>query len=151
MARLRAPRKRSHRQVGEDRLTVSAEDYMITFPDGTILVVDRVIEAGPDAIVDGDRFFGRAVAEPLEAPFLLVAILLSAWVTLRWFPLEPHMGVRRAVGGISLVMVLLTELALSPFVRGSVQAWFDSFTTLTLALSILLWIAHVGAPALVRR
>jgi hypothetical protein len=95
--------------------------------------------------------FGRTVGEPLEAPFMLVAILLSAWVTLRWFPLEPTTSVRFAMGGISLVMVLLTELALSPFVRGSVQAWFDSFTTLTLGLSIVLWIAHVVAPVLVRR
>ena len=33
-----------------------------------------------------------------------------------------------AVGVLSLALVLLAELALSPFVRGSVQAWFDSFT-----------------------
>jgi hypothetical protein len=82
---------------------------------------------------------------------MLAAILLSAWVRLRWLPLEPHMGVRLAMGGISLVMVLLIELALSPFVRGSVRAWFDSFTPVTLALSIVLWLAHVAAPAVARR
>ncbi|MHB2167786.1 hypothetical protein [Alsobacter sp. R-9] len=94
---------------------------------------------------------GRAIAEPLEAPFMLAAILLAAWATLRWLPLEPQTGVRLAMGGVSLGMVLLAELALSPLVRGSVQAWFDSFTPLTLALSFILWSAHVLAPTIVLR
>jgi hypothetical protein len=56
-----------------------------------------------------------------------------------------------AVGVLSLALVLLAELALSPFVRGSVQAWFDSFTPLTLGLSVVLWTAHALTPLIVRR
>ena len=130
--------------TGRTRIVAAATTYFVlVMGAGFLLGTVRELLLVPK--------FGRTVAEPLEAPFMLVAILLSAWVTLRWFPLEPIVGVRFAMGGISLVMVLLTELALSPFVRGSVQAWFDSFTTLTLGLSIVLWIAHVVAPVLVRR
>ena len=55
------------------------------------------------------------------------------------------------MGVLSLALVLLAEFALSPFVRGSVQAWFDSFTPLTLGLSIVLWTAHALTPLIVRR
>jgi hypothetical protein len=34
-------------------------------------------------------------------------------------------------------------------VRGSVQAWFDSFTPVTLAIAILLWLAHLIMPLLI--
>lgn len=94
---------------------------------------------------------GRPVAEPLEAPFLLAAILLAARAALRWLPLPPKAALRLAMGILSLCLVLITEAALSPLVRGSVQAWLDSFTPLTLALSAVLWIAHATAPAIVRR
>src|SRR3954471_17185186 len=90
--------------------------------------------------------FGRAIGEPLETPFMLAAIIATAWLAVGWCRIPPGSGPRLAMGFLSLALVLLAELALSPFVRGSVQAWFDSFTPLTLALSIMLWIAHTLMP-----
>ena len=55
------------------------------------------------------------------------------------------------MGVLSLPMVLAAELGLSPFVRGSLQAWFDSFTPVTLSVALLLRAAHAVMPALLWR
>jgi hypothetical protein len=48
-----------------DRFSWNASDAVkVTFPDGTIMVGDKVIVAGRDAIVEGDRFIGWAWAQP---------------------------------------------------------------------------------------
>jgi hypothetical protein len=94
--------------------------------------------------------FGRAVGEPLETPLMLAAIATSAWLSVQWFHVPPKFSSRLMMGGSSLALVLAAEFALSPFVRGSVQAWFDSFTPLTFALTLALWLAHAAMPALIR-
>jgi hypothetical protein len=94
---------------------------------------------------------GRGMGEPLEAPFMLTAIAMSAWIATGWCKVPPGVRYRLAMGVLSLALVLAAELGLSPFVRGSVKAWFDSFTPLTLALALVLWAAHAAMPALVRR
>jgi len=94
---------------------------------------------------------GRAFGEPLEAPLMLAAIVASAWLAVRWGRVPPDLGARITVGSLALALVLVVELALSPVVRGSVQAWFESFTPFTLALSIALWAAQALMPLLVRR
>ena len=95
--------------------------------------------------------FGRAIGEPLETPFMLAAIIATAWLTVGWCRIPPGSKPRLAMGFLSLAFVLLGEFALSPSVRGSIQAWFESFTLLTLALSIVLWTAHAVMPFIVRR
>ena len=95
--------------------------------------------------------FGRDVGEPLETAFMLMAIVVSAWAATGWCRVPPDVRHRLGMGVLSLVLVLVAELSLSPFVRGSVEAWFDSFTPLTLALALVLWATHAGMPVLVRR
>jgi hypothetical protein len=68
-----------------------------------------------------------------------------------WCRVPPDVGARIVVGSLALALVLLAELALSPVVRGSVQAWFESFTPFTLTLSIALWATQALMPLLVRR
>jgi len=41
------------------------------------------------------------------------------------------------MGSVALALVLLAELAMSPFVRGNVERWFESFTPFT----------HIGAQS----
>jgi hypothetical protein len=94
---------------------------------------------------------GRAIGEALEAPLMFAAIVASAWLATYWCRVPPDTGARVAVGCFALALVLLTELALSPFVRGSVQAWFESFTAITLVVSVGLWAAQAVMPVLVRR
>jgi hypothetical protein len=95
--------------------------------------------------------FSRAPGELLEAPLMLAAIWASARLTVRSFAVPPGLTRRLTMGALSLVLVLAAEMLLSPFVRGSVQAWFDSFTPSTLAIAILLWLAHLMMPVLVQR
>jgi len=79
---------------------------------------------------------GRVIGEVLEMLFMLAAIVASAWLTVWWC---------LGMGIVSLSLVLLAELGLSPFLRGSVQAWVDSFTSLTFALSVVLGLARSDA------
>jgi hypothetical protein len=95
--------------------------------------------------------FGRLIGEPLRAPLMFAAIVASAWLATGWCRVPPDTGARVAVGSLALALVLLTELALSRFVRGSVQAWFESFTAITLVVSVALWAAQALMPLLVRR
>jgi hypothetical protein len=95
--------------------------------------------------------FSGVIGEALEAPLMFAAIVASAWLATYWCRVPPDTGARAAVGCFGLALVLLTELALSPFVRGSVQAWFESFTAITLVVSVALWAAQALMPLLVRR
>ena len=94
---------------------------------------------------------GRAMGEPLETPLMFAAIVASASLSMRWCRVPPDLAARIIVGSLALALVLLAELALSPFVRSSVAAWFESFTPFTLALNIALWAAQALMPLLVRR
>jgi hypothetical protein len=91
--------------------------------------------------------FGRETGELLEWPLMLVAIATTAWLVTGWLRVPADLGRRLTMGVVSLSMVLAAELGLSPFVRGSVQAWFDSFTPLTLSVALLLWAAHAAMPS----
>ena len=74
---------------------------------------------------------GRVIGEVLEMLFMLAAIAASAWITVWWWRAPPERGARLGVG-------------LCPL-RGSVQAWVDSFTSLTFALSVVLGLARSDA------
>lgn len=91
---------------------------------------------------------GRGVGDAAEAPFMLVGIVVSAAVTVGWCRVPVALSFRLAMGMLSLGIVLVAELALSPLVRGSVRAWFDSFTPVTLAVALVLWLAHAAMPVL---
>jgi hypothetical protein len=94
--------------------------------------------------------FGRTIGEAIEAPFMLAAIAASAWAAIGWCRVAADLRDRLTMGLVSLALVLTAELGLSPFVRGSVQAWFDSFTPLTLGLAIVLWAVHAVMPIVLR-
>ena len=81
---------------------------------------------------------------------MFAAIVASASLSMRWCRVPPDLGARITVGSLALALVLLAELALSPFVRGSVGAWFESFTPFTLTLSFALWAAQALVPLLAR-
>ena len=82
---------------------------------------------------------------------MFAAVAASAGLATGWCRVPPDTGARVAVGSLALALVLLTELALSRFVRGSVQAWFESFTAITPVVSVALWAAQALMPLLVRR
>ena len=94
---------------------------------------------------------GRPIGEVLEAPFMLGAIIASAQFAILRCKVSPEIQARLLMGVASLALVLVTELILSPLVRGSVQAWLDSFGPVTLVLSTALWAAHALMPVIVAR
>jgi hypothetical protein len=52
-----------------DRFSWDASDVVkITFPDGTVMVGNKVVVAGRDAIVDGDEFIGWTWAAQKASP-----------------------------------------------------------------------------------
>lgn len=91
---------------------------------------------------------GRDLGQLAEAPLMLAAIVLGAWATVARHGLAPSFALRLGVGLSSLAMVMVAEFALSPAVRGSMAAWFASFTPLSLTVAIVLWAAHALMPAL---
>jgi hypothetical protein len=91
---------------------------------------------------------GQERGELLEAPLMLAAILASAWAATVWNDVPGRASGRLMMGLFSLAFVLAAELALSPLLRGSIQAWVASFTPLTLGLALVLWAAHAVMPAL---
>ena len=68
---------------------------------------------------------------------MFAAVVASAWLATGWCRVPPDIGARVTMGSVALALVLLAELAMSPFVRGNVERWFESFTPFT----------HIGAQS----
>ena len=79
------------------------------------------------------------------------AVVASAWLATGWCRVPPDIGARVTMGSVALALVLLAELAISPFVRGNVERWFESFTPFTLALRVALWAGPAFMPLMVWR
>lgn len=90
--------------------------------------VSRVVRAGVTyfALVFGTGFvlgairvpylvprLGERIAELIEMPFMLVAILLAARFIVRRFGLPPSVGSRLATGMVALGLLLIAELLLA--------------------------------------
>lgn len=60
---------------------------------------------------------GVRVAELIETPFMLVAIVLSARYVIRRFGLPQSRGIRLAVGLLALAMLVIAELAVALVVQ----------------------------------
>ena len=125
------------------RVRLAVLYFLLVFAAGFVFGTARELVAVP--------LLGRDAAGLAEVPFMLVAIFAGAWLTMRRPGAPSTRAGALALGALSLALVLLAELALSPVVRGGVAAWFASFTPTTLASAILLWIAHAAAPAVVVR
>ena len=82
---------------------------------------------------------------------MFAAVAASAGLATGWCRVPPDIGARVTIGSLALALVLVAELAISPFVRGSLQAWFENFTPFTLAPNIALWAAQALMPLMARR
>lgn len=95
--------------------------------------------------------FGRTAGTLIEAMFMLPAIFGAAWGALRICRTSPRTLDRAAIGGLSLLLVLGAEIGLSPLVWGSVSNWIATFTSATLVMTVVLWIAQCCAPLIISR
>lgn len=62
--------------------------------------------------------YGVRIAELLETPFMLLAIVLAARFVARRFALPPHAHIRLAVGALAFVLMMATEVSAAVLLRG---------------------------------
>jgi len=62
--------------------------------------------------------YGVRIAELLEMPFMLLAIVLAARFVARRFALPPHARIRLAVGALAFVLLTATELSAAILLQG---------------------------------
>lgn len=84
--------------------------FAIAFTVGFILGLIRVLWAVPR--------FGTRVAELMEMPFMLVAIILAAFWVVRRLAVPPGVWTRLCMGGVALGFLLLAEFGAVLQLRG---------------------------------
>jgi hypothetical protein len=127
-------------------LPVAFAYYAIVFGVGFVLGSIRVPLLVPR--------LGVRTAELLEMPLMAVAIVLAARWVVRRFALPPAAGLRLAVGGIALILLVTTELVLASVLSGqTVLAYLSSrdpvsgsvYAAMLLALALMPWAMGVAA------
>jgi hypothetical protein len=91
-------------------LTAGALYFALVFAAGFVLGPIRVLWAEPR--------FGPRVAELMEAPIMLVVIVLAARAVLRRLAVPSAPGPRLGMGGVALALLLGAELAVVLRLRG---------------------------------
>ena len=93
---------------------------------------------------------GRIAALLLEAPLMLVAMIVSARWVVRRFKVLYALRTKIAIGVVALAMLLVVELIGSRWVRGlSVREYLASLATAPGLISLLLFLAFAAVPALI--
>lgn len=93
--------------------------FALVFGSGFLLGPIRILWVVPR--------FGTRIAELIEAPIMLVIVIVAAQWTVSWFAVPPTRASRLALGCIALFLLLLAEFALVPRVRHmSITAYLSS-------------------------
>jgi hypothetical protein len=91
--------------------------FSIVFAVGFVLGTLRVFLAVP--------YFGARVAELLEMPFMLVAIIATAYWLVRRLAIPPTLGVRLGMGLVALGFLLAADFGAVLYLRGiSIPEYF---------------------------
>jgi hypothetical protein len=118
--------------------------FALVFGTGFVLGPIRVLWVAPRL---GDR-----VAELLESPLLLVAMILAARWIVRRFALPPASAARLATGMLAVALVLAAEFALVSPVRGmSIADYFAAQDPVSGTVVYALQGLMAFLPLLVRR
>lgn len=99
-------------------LRAAAIYFALVFGAGFVLGTGRVLWAVPH--------FGERIAELLEQPLMLVAIVLAARWTVRHFVVARVPSVGMGIGLVALAFLITAELGVVAWVRGlSVSAYVE--------------------------
>ncbi len=125
-------------------LKAGAVYFAVVFAAGFVLGPIRVLWAEPR--------FGVRAAELMEAPIMLLAIVLAArWVAHRLIS-APSAAPLLAAGGIALALVLLAELTVVLALRGlTLDQYIASRDPIAGAVYVALLLAFAVMPAAVAR
>ena len=112
--------------------------FALVFGIGFLLGIVRVLVLVPRL---GERW-----AELVEAPLMLVAIVLSARFVVRTFP-APHRTGYLISGGIALLLLILAEVFVALGMRGvSISQYFAERDPVAGSVYVLMLIVFAGMP-----
>jgi hypothetical protein len=95
---------------------------------------------------------GETAGALLEAPFMLLAMMVAARWTITRLAIAPGLGPRAAVGLVALGLVLVAELAGARWLRGlSIGEYLAKFVSASGGISALLFVVFALMPTLVAR
>ena len=95
---------------------------------------------------------GRTMGSLLEAPLMVIAMILAAGWVLRRLDVPYALNARLAVGLVALGILSVAELAGVRWVRGiSIQEYLAGYATPSGLISLLLFLLFAAMPSLVER
>jgi len=131
---------------GGARSTLAAATlyFALVFGAGFVLGSIRILWAEPR--------FGPRLAELIEAPIMLVVIVVAARWIVGGYARQFSRGRRAVLGALALVLTLIVELALVPLVRGqSIADYFAGRDPVSGSVYYVLLVVFAAMPALLRR
>ncbi len=118
--------------------------FAVVFGAGFVLGTIRVLWAVPR--------FGPRLAELIEAPIMLVVIVITARWIVGGYARQFSRRRRAAFGALALLLTLVLELALVPLVRGqSIGTYFTERDPIAGSVYYVLLVLFAAMPALLRR
>lgn len=116
--------------------------FGLIFGTGFVLGTFRVLVLLP--------ILGERIAELLEAPIMIVAIILAARFVIRRFPARPTLAALLAVGLSALSTLLVVEFTIVLWMRGlTIQEYLASRDPVAGAVYVASLILFALAPTLV--
>lgn len=133
------------RRGGARSTLVAATLYFaVVFGAGFVLGPIRIFWAVPR--------FGPRLAELIEAPIMLVVIVVAARWVVGGYARQFSRRRRAVLGALALVLTLTIELALVPLVRGqSIGDYFAGRDPVSGSVYYVLLVVFAAMPALLRR
>jgi hypothetical protein len=118
--------------------------FAVVFGAGFVLGTVRALWAEPR--------FGPRLAELIEAPIMLVVIVVAARWIVGGYARQFSRRRRAAFGALALFLMLILELALVPIVRGqSIGDYFAGRDPVSGSVYYVLLVLFAAMPALLRR
>jgi len=123
-------------------LTSACLYFLIVFGVGLLLGPVRVLWLEPS--------LGKTAAVAVEAPFLLAAMMVAAWMVPKWTGLNINVGPLAAMGIGALILQQIADFAVAIGLRGmSVSEQLASFATPEGLFYLALVIVFAAMPVLV--
>lgn len=93
---------------------------------------------------------GRVGGVLVEAPLMIVAMVLAARFVVRRLAVPPDMASRAAVGLVAFGLLMIAEAAMSGILRGwTLGQWLGHFASIEGIISLALFLLFAAMPMLV--
>lgn len=117
--------------------------FVLVYMAGFVLGVGREVVVAP--------LVGRVAAVLVEAPLMIVAMMVAAVQVTRRLSLPGDAVSRAAMGAVGFGLLTLAEAVLARLLRGlHLEQWLMSFATAEGAIALALFVLFAAMPMLVR-